>query len=305
MPSLLVCTPDGTVRRRIALDSTRAYAIGRSPRCDIQLPVGSVSRRHALLFCHAGVWHVVDTGSRLGLSVGEREARRGTLVPHGTSEGAIDGGIGIGPVVLRLGSTSNGVYTPSPRSGGHWTPLNGHPAYTDLNAESAGLNARTMDMPTDVPAFGSAEAVSAPLSLTGRGSVRPRSELLLIESDAGLARLFDLRAVDHATIGYDPLCGIALACQAGLAPLHAVAFREPKAWVVVDAGGGVVSLGDRFRRRRLAGAVTVELGQYRLRMVEAISVEPRRADIAPRAVSAFRSPTGGVQVAEDDEVAES
>ena len=279
MSSLLVCSPDGTVWRRVTLDPVRAYAIGRSRRCDIALSIASVSRRHALLFCHAGEWQIIDTGSRRGLVVDGHEVRRVAL--------STKVGVEVGPIVLRLGDGGHGDAHFSGQvrlNNGHGNTSVGHP---DANH----WNARTLEM----PAF---DGLGTPLA--NGSSVDPIAELLLVQSASGIEGVFNLRSVDHATIGFDPLCHISLPARAGLAALHAVAFREPKAWVLMDAGGGIVSLGDRFLRRRLGGAITAELGEFRLRILEPTVIEPRRGDLAPRAVSAFLPDNFGVQLAADD-----
>ncbi|HMN97478.1 MAG TPA: FHA domain-containing protein [Phycisphaerales bacterium] len=74
MATLLLSRFDGTVIRRIDLSERRTLSIGRSPRCDLEIPAPSVSRRHAVLFRHAGGWRLTDTGSRRGI-----ECERGAL----------------------------------------------------------------------------------------------------------------------------------------------------------------------------------------------------------------------------------
>lgn len=67
MPALLVARSDGTLLLRLDLGRRRVVTIGRSPRCDLTLSSGSVSRRHALLFQTPTGWRITDTGSRNGL----------------------------------------------------------------------------------------------------------------------------------------------------------------------------------------------------------------------------------------------
>lgn len=67
MPALLVAKSDGTLLLRLDLGRRRVVTIGRSPRCDLTLSSGSVSRRHALLFQTPSGWRITDTGSRNGL----------------------------------------------------------------------------------------------------------------------------------------------------------------------------------------------------------------------------------------------
>ena len=78
---LLVAKHDGTVVKRVSLRNRDKLAIGRSHRCDLVLTASSVSRRHALLFVHAGQWHLVDTGSRFGIQSMEGTVRQLLLIP--------------------------------------------------------------------------------------------------------------------------------------------------------------------------------------------------------------------------------
>ena len=75
MAVLLVAERDGTVRCQVELDRRRKLTIGRSHRCDLRLTPRAISRRHALLFEHAGEWHLVDTGSRTGVYSGPERVR--------------------------------------------------------------------------------------------------------------------------------------------------------------------------------------------------------------------------------------
>ncbi|MFO0828375.1 MAG: FHA domain-containing protein [Phycisphaerales bacterium] len=270
--ALLICSHDGTLRRRVVLDARKAYAIGRSPRCEITLPSGSISRRHALAFCHAGVWRLLDTGSRHGIDYHGAFVRRCEL--------ALGELVGVGHARIGL---------EDPRKPARRTAGNGHTS--SGGGRSADIwNARTA-------AMAAIDDRESPV----RGTDIAATEFLLVRSARGDSRLFDLSAVDHATIGYDPLCRIQLECVPGLAPLHAVLFREPRAWTVVDAGGGVTSIDERFLRRRLAGDITVDLGTYRLQMIRPHLVEGQSGDIAPHAVSAFLPEPDGLRIEQTDD----
>lgn len=63
----LVAKANGDLVQRVDLRTRRKLTVGRSDRCELILRAASVSRRHALLFMHAGHWYLTDTGSRGGL----------------------------------------------------------------------------------------------------------------------------------------------------------------------------------------------------------------------------------------------
>jgi pSer/pThr/pTyr-binding forkhead associated (FHA) protein len=63
----------------VDLAARRRLVIGRSPHCDLRLSAASVSRRHALLFEHAGAWHLVDLGSRGGVYQGAERVHHAIL----------------------------------------------------------------------------------------------------------------------------------------------------------------------------------------------------------------------------------
>ena len=70
--------------RQTSVDLTvkKAFRIGRSPNCDIQLMHATSSRRHAMLFHHAnGSCYIVDCGSAYGTFV------NGKLIPSPTVTG--------------------------------------------------------------------------------------------------------------------------------------------------------------------------------------------------------------------------
>jgi hypothetical protein len=51
------------------------FTLGRSSKCDLQLPDTSVSRLHARLRVRQGVWYIQDQGSRAGLMVNHRRVQ--------------------------------------------------------------------------------------------------------------------------------------------------------------------------------------------------------------------------------------
>lgn len=55
--------------QRFDLHEHRAYVIGRSSECDIQIDHPTLSRQHALLFCSEGVWYLRDLNSTNGLFI--------------------------------------------------------------------------------------------------------------------------------------------------------------------------------------------------------------------------------------------
>ncbi len=97
---LLVAKHDGTVIKRVSLRNRDKLTIGRSQRCELVLTSSSVSRRHALLFSHAGQWHLVDTGSRFGLHSAEGLMRHLILIAGRWAR--------IGPAYLWLGQEEPG-----------------------------------------------------------------------------------------------------------------------------------------------------------------------------------------------------
>jgi hypothetical protein len=298
MHLLETCSADGTLIRTQRLDPTRAYALGRSPRCDLRLPVGSVSRRHAAIFCHAGVWRIVDTGSRRGLVIrtDDRAAAPSGRTFHGsrgldTPDASIAPGhhvvrqailrpdqlVGVGPAWLRLGRDPASTHR-----NGNGAKGAGHEQWRGAHD----MSARTVELPAITETELRVDAPSVP-------------ELLIVETAGHTLGVYDLRHVDHATIGTDPLCRIALPSRPGLLPLHAVLLHESKAWSIIDAGGGVQSDGARYLRRRLRPDVSADLGSVRVRIVTVVAVkakdesqvEPPSLTPISSGISAFLTPT--------------
>ncbi len=232
MATLLIATADGGVLRRVPLDPSRAYSLGRSERCDIPLEPASISRRHALLFRHAGIWCVADSGSARGLHTEEGSTRFAALTPERW--------VGVGPLVLWLLAS------------------NVTPARVEIDHSNETLNGAVTTKQDD----SDCDESIVDGDTAGR--------LIAIETTAGhLVRLLDCELVDHATIGSDRSCTVPLSPTTelpdALAPLHAVLYREPSGWAVIAAVGVVTASGARYLRKRVDGETPVELGGYRVR----------------------------------------
>lgn len=262
---LLIARIDGRLERRVVLDPTRAYSIGRSNRCDIPLKPRSISRRHALLVSLADRWLVLDTGSRRGLMSPEGPTRRADL--------STVGWVSLGPLTLvLLDQTASGD-------------------------PSVALDSADETLPDP--------SIDAPVGrLLPRHLVEPVLLLEQLGATGDAPRVIDLNETDHATIGSDAAVEIRLPAEAGIAPLHAVLYREPRSWVVIDAGGGVLSDGRRWIRRRLEPGVEAVVGGYRLRAVQAerpgLLRRDEPADPADEAPprSAAGEPSSGLRVEE-------
>lgn len=227
MPTLLIATAEGRVARRIPLDPNRAYSIGRSPRCDIALLPGSISRRHAVLFPHAGGWWTSDVGSNHGLRT-----------PSGTTRFApltTESWVTIGPLVLWLLPTNEPASADEGRD--HDQPVEYGPD-------------DTLDL----------EAINPPAG-------EPSQLLEIGVREGRGTRRIDLSGVQHATIGSDLACAIRLPSRPTLAPLHAVLVREPHAWALIAAQGAITFGEQRFLRKRLEPGCMVNLSTFRLRML--------------------------------------
>src|SRR4051812_10120324 len=74
--------------------STRPIVVGRSPEADVQVPVGTISPRHCLLYLEGEQWVIQDAGSPTGTYVnggkldGAAYLRLGDVVTLGTAPGA-------------------------------------------------------------------------------------------------------------------------------------------------------------------------------------------------------------------------
>jgi len=99
-----------SLERQTAVDLTskKAFRIGRSPSCDIQLMHATSSRRHAMLFHHSnGSCYIVDCGSAHGTFVNGKPipspAVTGVVVPYKVRRGALIrfGGVGAPCFVLK------------------------------------------------------------------------------------------------------------------------------------------------------------------------------------------------------------
>ncbi|MDZ4754261.1 MAG: FHA domain-containing protein [Phycisphaerae bacterium] len=252
MSTLLLATESGDVVHRQPIDPKWAYSVGRSTRCDIVLQPGSISRRHALLFHHAGVWWVADTGSNSGLATEDGITRCAPLTPERW--------VRMGPVVAWLLEAG----APAKQKSSSERPAAGGTSELDALTHLAGSSAGE----------GGGDGGEGVAGDSGTGS--PNEFFVIQSADGGLVRLLDGTGAEHATIGTDPACTIHLpqeaadtpgASESPLAPLHAVLYREPSSWVLIAAHGAVTTNGKRFLRSRVSTTVAIELGGYRLRSI--------------------------------------
>ncbi|MDG2030755.1 MAG: FHA domain-containing protein [Phycisphaerales bacterium] len=79
MPSVYIAKDDGVALLDFDLKSGRSYTIGRSSMADVRLEAQSISRLHALLFEHGGIWKLTDLGSTKGLRTKEGVLKNRTL----------------------------------------------------------------------------------------------------------------------------------------------------------------------------------------------------------------------------------
>ena len=61
---------------------TDGFMIGRDDACEIHLDDPMISRRHAEVSYHEGLWWIADLGSRNGTTVGGQRVTRVPLPPH-------------------------------------------------------------------------------------------------------------------------------------------------------------------------------------------------------------------------------
>ena len=273
MHALLIARDDGQVIQRIELDPKRAYSIGRSPRCDIALKPGSISRRHALLVPHAGHWLLLDTGSRRGLRTADGDVRRAEL--------ADSGWVALGRLVLCLDSIPGGEAEDS-----GVRRLNFHDAFGGrINLESEELAGETIadvEFEPGAPATGPLgniahrwKKATPPAGPTAIEAPADAPLLVVERADGTVHGLFHFGTCQHATVGYDPACHVVLPCHPGVAPLHLVFYREPRTWVAVDAGGGMHANGRRYVRKRLGPNDVLETGPFRFRIVRPTVLAPK------------------------------
>lgn len=89
----------------------RAYVVGRSSQCDVQLKDQCISRTHAFLECRGGRWFIEDKGSRIGTRLNslDLQAERPTPLAEGDT-------LVFGPWSLRvhLGGSTAILADPSP-----------------------------------------------------------------------------------------------------------------------------------------------------------------------------------------------
>jgi pSer/pThr/pTyr-binding forkhead associated (FHA) protein len=245
MPELLVAKHDGRVMVRVPLAGRRRLSIGRSPRCDLRLNASSISRRHALLFAHAGQWHIVDTGSRTGVFAGLEKVRHRILDPDSWTR--------IGPAYLWLDLKEKGQGVTPPTDLGSLSL-----AKDDAIGEMAELL-----LPTD------AEVIGWPAS-----SDKPsKTRLVVLDATASGLERYRLDGRELVTIGRSAECDIVLHDDK-VSRLHCVLYTETNdRWCVTDAGsaGGVRVEGRATRRRRLVPERLIRVGSSVLWLEQPVS----------------------------------
>ena len=75
MAELVIATAHGAVRAEADLSRRTKLTIGASPKCDVCVEGGSISRHHALLIEEGGVWIVLDLSATHGLWNGAERLR--------------------------------------------------------------------------------------------------------------------------------------------------------------------------------------------------------------------------------------
>lgn len=105
--TLHVTYPDGQTQV-FEVDQAQ-FDIGRSPDCDLQLPAGKVSRRHARLLLEEDKIYLVDLKSANGTMVGEQK-----LKPNEPYELELGESFRLGPYELTLGEPSPDTRRPAP-----------------------------------------------------------------------------------------------------------------------------------------------------------------------------------------------
>ncbi|MCA9284903.1 MAG: FHA domain-containing protein [Phycisphaerales bacterium] len=234
MTAILIAKADGELVLRVELDPRTKLTIGRSPRCDLVLSAASISRHHALLFEHGGVWRMVDTGSRTGVHGPDGPVRQAELDP--------DLWCRIGPAYLWL-------VDPKP-------PEPSAPPNATAGAPPVALRGELIErwQRGAFPSVGGTD-----------GDDLPGPRLMVMDEDYRPLRRISLRHRDRLTIGSNAVCDLVVD-EPGLAALHCVLFREGRHWTVADTGavGGLRVDGRAFDRRRLRPCMPVHLGTKRL-----------------------------------------
>jgi pSer/pThr/pTyr-binding forkhead associated (FHA) protein len=78
MTSIEITTPDGSQQFTL---QTNSVIIGRLTTSDIVLPYSHISRRHAELRTHKGIWWITDLGSTNGLHINGHRVQEAPLDP--------------------------------------------------------------------------------------------------------------------------------------------------------------------------------------------------------------------------------
>jgi pSer/pThr/pTyr-binding forkhead associated (FHA) protein len=234
MPELLVSNADGDTIAECPVKPRAALTVGRSDGNDLIVPVDSVSRRHVLVFDHAGTWFAADLGSRLGL-----ENDRGSTRFHAFT--GDDSWVQMGPAYLWL------VGAPPPPARIRTSLL--------PTAQPSAVN-----LPHD---FGKPETEFPPASATPQPCF-----LAFSRKNEPTSRLVDLTLVDRLIIGRDPSCDLIID-DPDVSRLHAVIYREGSRFVIADAGSskGLRVDGSRWLRKRLEPNTLLQFGSIVARVV--------------------------------------
>lgn len=95
MFELTIADKEGKVFKRLELSGSRSVRVGRSPECEIQIPLPSISREHAKIEpLDDRHWVIRDLNSTHGCIVRGQRIRELTITPGLVVE--------VGPAVLRF-----------------------------------------------------------------------------------------------------------------------------------------------------------------------------------------------------------
>ncbi len=234
MAELLISAADGSLLLQRHIEPARAYWIGRSPKCDVIVDAASVSRRHAILYCHQGVWRVVDAGSQSGLLTAAGECRNAQLS---------------GETWVKMGAAVLWIKNPEPVDGAlHRAPI--------AKSGAARLSIDALDAHPDF----TDEATLAASAQTQ--TVRPT--LIITSALGGVELVVDLsQTAARLVIGSATTCDIVLA-DPTVELIHAVLVRGSNTWSLLDSGGGVFADGKKWPRKRLDEDTSAHIGAFTL-----------------------------------------
>ncbi|MSR42133.1 MAG: FHA domain-containing protein [Phycisphaerales bacterium] len=231
MAELLISAADGTLLLQRLIDPARAYWIGRSPKCDIVVHAASVSRRHVILYCHQGVWRVVDAGSQSGLKTEAGECR--------TAQLSAETWVKVGAAVLWI--------------------KHAEPANTVLTRAAPSKSNRVRLTEEDLAAL---DAPRDSLEIEAHEPPPARPTLIVTSATGGVELVVDLTATaGRLVIGSAATCDIVIA-DPSVELIHAVLVRGSNTWSLLDAGGGVFAAGKKWPRKRLDEETIAEVGNF-------------------------------------------